>query len=98
MSDENYLIEKITNADDKIRRNLLKYSKILAVGNIFSVVGLIILCLSNDIITNSAFIFVACSSIIAGIITIKLCDMFEDLKYLNSSIIVKLNDNNKEVN
>ena len=96
MTEDSYLIERITKADEKIRKNLLRYSRILAIGNIFSVIGLIILCLSNDIITNSAFVFVACSSIIAGVITVKLCDMFEDLKDLNSSVIVRLND--KEVN
>lgn len=97
MTEESYLIEKITNADDNLKKNCLRYSKILCIGNAFSIGALVMFCYTDDIISNVAFLFVACSSIISSIITVKLTDMYNEIRQLNSKIIVKLNDNEKEV-
>lgn len=96
MSEENYLIEKITNADDNLKKNCLRYSKILCIGNAFSIGALVMFCYTDDIISNVAFLFVACSSIISSIITVKLTDMYNEMRQLNSKIIIKLNDENKQ--
>lgn len=97
MTEENCLIEKITNTDDELKKKCLRYSKILSIGNCCSIVALIMLCATNDIFGNIALIFVACTSIITSVITVKMCDMYNEIRQLNSKIIVKLNDNEKEV-
>lgn len=97
MTEEEYLIEKITHADDNLKKKCLQYSKYLSMGNGFSVGALITLCFISDIFSIVASIFIVCASIITSIITVKLCEMYNEIRQLNSKIIVKLN-NKQEVN
>ena len=95
---ESCLIEKITNAENELKKNCIRYSEILIIANCFSITALIMLCFTDELYSNIAFGFIAGSGIITSIIVVKLIDMQNEIRQLNSKIIVKLNNNKQEVN
>ena len=94
------LIEKITNIEEDIQKKLKYLSYLLITANFTAVSGMIVLITNIEYASDIAFIVIGVSSVIISYVTLKLMDIFDNMKYMNSKIIVKLidEDKQKEVN
>lgn len=100
MTENNCLIEKITHTEEDIQKKLKYLSYALIIANFSAVSGMIVLITDIQYASDIAFIVVGVCSVIVSCVTIKLMDIFDNMKHMNSKIIVKLlnEDKQKEVN
>lgn len=100
MTNNDYLIEKITNVEEDFQKKLNNIIQFLYAGNISAICGMIATTLNYDYALHIAFVAVGVSSVIISYVIFKLLNIFDDMKYMNSKIVVKLIDEDlkKEVN